>query len=127
MAKYFTIVFILSVVVSTLAQYGGGFYGGAPSYSIDKAADIQSKAFQQIIDRINNSTTLPVDLQEKAVQVVMDSQQNFDVCKDLLTATQTIWHYKKCTAFELRNVLLSISAIQREASLRAAQPTTSDV
>lgn len=126
MAKYITVVFVLSVVVSTLAQGGGGFYGGAPSFSVDKAAEIQSKAFQQIIDRINNST-LPVDLQEKAVQVVMDSQQNFDVCKDLLTATQTIWHYKKCTAFELRNVLLSISAIQREASLRTAQSTTSDV
>lgn len=124
MAKYFTIVFVLSVVVSALAQ--GGFYGGAPSFSVDKAAEIQSKAFQQMIDRINNST-LPVDLQEKALQVVMDSQQNFDICKDLLTATQTIWHYKKCTAFELRNVLLSISAIQREASLRAAQSTTSDV
>lgn len=126
MAKYFTIVFVLSVVVSTLAQSGSGFYGGTPSFSIDKAAEIQSKAFQQIIDRINNST-LPVDLQEKAIEVVMDSQQNFDICKDLLTATQTIWHYKKCTAFELRNVLLSISAIQREASLRAAQPTTSVV
>lgn len=126
MAKYFTIVFVLSVVVSALAQGGGGFYGGAPSFSVDKAAEIQSKAFQQMIDRINNST-LPVDLQEKAIQVVMDSQQNFDICKDLLTATQTIWHYKKCTAFELRNVLLSISAIQREALLRAAQPTTSDV
>lgn len=126
MAKYFTIVFVLSVIVSTLAQSASGFYGGPPSFSIDKAAEIQSKAFQQIIDRINNST-LPVDLQEKAIQVVMDSQQNFDVCKDLLTATQTIWHYKKCTAFELRNVLLSISAIQKEASLRAAQPTTSVV
>ena len=123
MAKYFTVVFVLSVVVATLAQSGSGFYGGASSFSVDKAAEIQSKAFQQIIDKINNST-LPVDLQEKAVQVVMDSQQNFDICKDLLTATQTIWHYKKCTAFELRNVLLSISAIQREASLRAAQPTT---
>lgn len=126
MAINFTVVFLLSVVVATIAQSGDGFYGGPSSFSVDKAAEIQSKVFQQVIDKINSST-LPVDFKEKALQVVMDSQQNFNVCKDLLTSTQTMWHYEKCTAFELRNVLLSIGAIKREATLRAELPTTAVV
>ncbi|CAO1427353.1 unnamed protein product [Diamesa serratosioi] len=122
MAKYFPVIVLLSVVVATIAQSGVGFYGGQPSFSIDKAAEIQSTNYKQMIDKINGST-LPEDLQKKAFQVVMNAVQNFDACEDLLRATQSLKDYKKCTEFEMWNVVLSISAIQRESSLRVTQPT----
>lgn len=82
-------------------------------------------ALQAINNMTETSPNLPEDLQQVLVSLREATVQGFENCNEIQTTT--IWQYKKCAATQLRMVTMTLTAIQREAELRAAaEAETSD-
>ncbi|XP_053678302.1 uncharacterized protein LOC128728692 [Anopheles nili] len=69
---------------------------------------------------------LPEDLQQRAQELQLASDQGFDACEQLLQTPGAYWQYKRCNAFQLRTVLTAAKALEQEATARttAAAPGT---
>ncbi|XP_058127617.1 ESX-1 secretion-associated protein EspK-like [Anopheles ziemanni] len=63
---------------------------------------------------------LPEDLQQRAQELQAASEAGFDACEELLQLPGAFWQYKRCNAFQLRNVLTAAKALEQEATARAA-------
>jgi hypothetical protein len=65
---------------------------------------------------------LPEDLRARADQLTLDSQNAFQVCDTMVIYWQSI----RCRAFQLRNIMMQVSAIEKEAASRTttAAPAT---
>ncbi|XP_052859894.1 uncharacterized protein LOC128267142 [Anopheles cruzii] len=63
---------------------------------------------------------LPEDLQQRAQELQLASEQGFDACEELLATPGAYWQYKRCQAFQLRNALTAAKALEQEATARAA-------
>lgn len=77
-------------------------------------------AFQAINNMTETSPNMPADLQQAVDQLRETTAQAFANCNEIQTTTMQMWQYKKCCAFNLRMVTMTLTAIQREAESRAA-------
>lgn len=80
---------------------------------------------QQIMDRILLAD-LPVDMQERSDQILLDAAEGFKSCAD--TATAIFWQNKICNIMQHRNAMMAIKALETEAAARTTTvaPDTAD-
>uniref|UniRef100_A0A182MZM8 Uncharacterized protein n=1 Tax=Anopheles dirus TaxID=7168 RepID=A0A182MZM8_9DIPT len=62
---------------------------------------------------------LPADLQQRAQDLQLASEQGFDACEQMLTTTGSYWQYKRCNALQLRTTMNAAKALEQEATARA--------
>lgn len=69
---------------------------------------------------------LPEDLQQRAQELQLASEQGFNACEELLQVPGAYWQYKRCNAVQLRGVLTAAKALEQEATVRAAAVAATD-
>ncbi|KAJ6636556.1 UDP-glucosyltransferase 2 [Pseudolycoriella hygida] len=77
-------------------------------------------ALQAINNMTETSANMPEDLQQALAQLRETTLEGFASCKEIQTTTMQVWQYKKCAAYNLRMVTMTLTAIQREIESRAA-------